>query len=305
MKQKRFHVLLIVVGLLMVFLAVGIVEAATPYDLADINGPNLHTINGAIFERFLPGNSAGTGTFDTFLKLGGKDVIKGYNTDFGQQFDEDNAWTKAILLSVVPQFNVNGIIYREFQLDINQNNTTYSRYESLDEVEVYESPYANLCGYPFNGSGGGQTGCTTDNTATLVYDMDGLDDSFVVLNFDLNDGSGKRDMRVMVPSSLFNQDPNCQYGGTGCLTYVTLYSQFGGDATCPAPYAAPAATTCPNNDGFEEWGVRVGLPTAITLQNISASNGATGAGFVIAAVGLLAIGTGLVLILRKRQPVEV
>lgn len=45
-------------------------------------------------------------------------------------------------------------------------------------------------------------------------------------------------------------------------------------------------------------------PTAITLQNMSATNGAAGAGFVIAAVGLLAIGSGLILILRKRQSVE-
>jgi hypothetical protein len=45
-------------------------------------------------------------------------------------------------------------------------------------------------------------------------------------------------------------------------------------------------------------------PTAITLQNISANGGSAGTGLAIAAVGLLAIGTGLILVLRKRQPVE-
>jgi hypothetical protein len=264
------------------------------------------TINGAIYNAYDPNTSSGTGLFDTFLRVGApKAVISGYNSNLkgNRQFDEDNSltWTHALLLSEVPQFNLQGTVYREFLLDINQLGTTQQWFESLDDVELYESPFDNLCGWPFDGSGGGQTGCTTNNTATLVYDMDGLEPSFVELDYRLAEGSGKPDMQVYVPDSLFNQNPDCDYGGQGCTVYVTLYTRFGGDTTC----LRTDLTTCPNNDGFEEWGVRVLEPTAITLQNISANNGMAGAGFVIAAVGLLAIGTSLILILRKRQPVEV
>jgi len=60
-----------------------------------------------------------------------------------------------------------------------------------------------------------------------------------------------------------------------------------------------------DNFGNIEVQLDVAEPTAITLQNISASGGSAGMGLVVAAVGLLAIGTGLILVLRKRQPVEV
>ncbi len=303
MREKRFYILLMVIGLLLVFFAVGVVQAATPYNLTSPG--STVTINGAKFLAYDPNTSSGTGLFDTFLRVGApKDVVEGYNSDLkgNRQFDEDNSltWTHALLLSEVPQFNLDGIVYREFLLDINQLGTTQQWFLSLDDLELYESPYANLCGWPFDGSGGGQTGCTTNNTATLVYDMDGLEDSFVELDYRLAEGSGKPDMQVYVPNNLFNLSPNCNYGGTGCTVYVTLYTRFGGDETC----LRTDLTTCPNNDGFEEWGVRVGEPTAITLQNISANNGMTSAGFVIAAVGLLAIGTGLILVLRRRQPVD-
>ncbi|MGD2078175.1 MAG: hypothetical protein PVH18_07310 [Chloroflexota bacterium] len=59
------------------------------------------------------------------------------------------------------------------------------------------------------------------------------------------------------------------------------------------------------NIGNIEVQLDVAEPTAITLQNISASDGSAGAGLAIAVVGLLAAGTGLILVLRKRQPVEV
>lgn len=66
----------------------------------------------------------------------------------------------------------------------------------------------------------------------------------------------------------------------------------------------PDGTTNHYNFGNIEVQLDVAEPTAITLQNVSANSGVAGVGFVVAAVGVLAIGTGLILVLRKRQAVE-
>ncbi|MGD8585288.1 MAG: hypothetical protein PVJ75_08060 [Chloroflexota bacterium] len=302
MKGRHLRVLALVIGLLLVLIFVNVVQAATLYDLRTA-GTQV-TINGAIFEAFNPTDPTGSGLFNPFVRISSNNlVIKGYNTDYRPlQFQENSSptFTLARLLSEVPEVKIGGVWYREFQLDINQNKTANDALESLDDVELYESAFNDLCGYPFDGSGGGHAGCTTHNTAALIWKMDALEDSFVVLDYRNNEGSGKRDMRMLVPDSLFNQSPDCNYGATGCTVYLTIYSQFGGDQTC----LRTDISTCPNNDGFEEWGVKVPGPTAITLQNVSANDGSTGTGFVIAAVALLALGTGLILVLRRRQPVK-
>jgi hypothetical protein len=302
LRGKRFSFTLVAVVLLLVLVVAGIVQAATPYDLTTAGATA--TINGAIFEAFTPNDATGSGMFDPLVRISSNNlVIKGYNTDYRPlQFEENSSqtFTLARLLSEVPQVREGGVWYREFQLDINQNKTVDDYLESVDVVEFYESPYSDLCGYPFDGSGGGHAGCNTNNTATLVWDMDALEDSFVVLDYRNNEGSGKRDMKLLVPDSLFNADLNCSYNAIGCTVYVTLYSEFGGDQVC----FRTDMTTCPNNDGFEEWGVRVPDPTAITLRNVTADDGATGSGLVIAAISLLAIGTGLLLVLRRHQPIE-
>ena len=70
-----------------------------------------------------------------------------------------------------------------------------------------------------------------------VYDMNpgGGFANGVLLNFDLNPGSGAGDMFLTIPTSFFTGVPG---------QYVLLYSQFG---TPPGAY--------PSNDGFEEWAV--------------------------------------------------
>lgn len=260
--------LLLVAGLGAALVAVGIAYAATPYDLT--TSGSTATINGAIFEAFNPDDVAGSGLFIPFVRISSPNsVIHGYNTDYRPlQFEENDSatFTLARLLSEIPQFFVNGSLYREFQLDINQDLTSDDYLVSLDELELYESAFSDLCGYPFDGSGGGHSGCTTKNTATLIWDMDALEDNFVILDYRNNEGIGKRDMKILVPNSVFNQDPNCDYSAVGCTVYLTIYSQLGGDSTC----IKAGSDTCPNNDGYEEWGVRDVSPTAITLQNITA-----------------------------------
>jgi hypothetical protein len=170
------------------------------------------------------------------------------------------------LLSDVPQIDVGGIWYREYQLDINQNTFGLERFLTLDTVELYESLAPGLCGYPFDGSGAGHAGCVTNNTATQIYDMDAGEDSFVVLDYTNNEGIGKRDLRLRVPNSFFAQDPNCNYRGTGCWVYTTLFSKFGEDfdAGNTDPLLQIPYT---NNDGYEEWGVRH-LPYLVYLPSV-------------------------------------
>lgn len=287
--------------LLVSILAVNIVLAATPIDLTTAGSTVM--INGAIFEAFDPSDPIGGGTFVPFVRISSSNpVIRGYNTDYRPvQFDEDTTPSNTLsrLLSEIPQYMVSGTLYREIQLDINQDITGDDYLLSLDTLELYESSFISLCGYPFDGSGGGHTGCITDNTATLIWDMDALEDSFVILDHRNNNSANRRDLRVLVPDAIFWQAPNCSYAGTGCTVYVTIYSQFGGDQVCPR--ANQALTTCPNNDGHEDWGVRHPDPTAITLLNLTA--GVSNSQTISMAVGIsaLAILTLLFIVIRVKQ----
>lgn len=229
---------------------------ATGYDLTSAGSST--TINSAIFQAFNPADPSGMGWFTPFVRISSPSpVIRGYNTDFRNlQFEENSSpqWTRSMSLSEVPQI-FDGILYRELQLDINQNSTGSDKYLTMDKVELYESPFANLCGYPFDGSGGGHSGCTTDNTATMIWDMDALEDLFIVLDYTNNDGAGKRDLRLLVPDSVFSQDPDCAFQGTGCTVYITVYSKFGGDSD-PGSANPVLQTAHINNDGYEEWGTK-------------------------------------------------
>jgi hypothetical protein len=308
MKEKRRHGMVLAVVLVLALLTGGIVQAEG-YDMT-APGASI-VINGAIFEVFNPADASGSGQFDSFVRISSNTlVIQGYNTDYRPlQFEENSSpsFTNSQLLSEVPQFNVGGTWYREFQLDINQLTSGNSRFLTLDNVELYESAVPDLCGYPFDGSGGGHSGCPTSagdqNTATMVYGMDEGEDNFMVLDYTNNTGSGKRDLRLYVPNNYFNTDPNCWWGGEGCAIYVTLYSKFGGDSD-PAHENEFLRVAYGNNDGFEEWGVRAGEPTAITLQDITVQGGPAGPGLAALGIGLLALSTGLFLALRRRQPVS-
>ena len=96
----------------------------------------------------------------------------------------------------------------------------------MDEVQIYTSNSQSL---------------TTSNLASLgalVYDMDLPGDNHVKLDYNLNSGSGQGDMRLLVPAAAF--------GAAGPNTFVYLYSLFGENFE--------------NNDGYEEWAVREGMP---------------------------------------------
>src|SRR5581483_10411284 len=120
--------------------------------------------------------------------------------------------------------------------------------------------------YNFTGSPTSTGTFTTGGTSFLRYNLDGGGNSVVLLNYDLQPGSGVGDMSVFVPDSAFNTTQ----------AYVYLYSAFG---------FTPETTgrLWGSSDGFEEWSVGVGRPIgASDLKGVKFNdldgNGIRGAG---------------------------
>lgn len=172
------------------------------------------TINGARFYQFneIP---TGTGRVNTFLRIQGFGVQQGYNTDGTVEFETMASFTHSIQLSVVPIANIDGIDYREFFLDINQDG---ERIMSLDEIRIALWDSGNLSGY-------------STIFASPIYDLDAGGDNWILLDDFINTGSGHGDMLALIPDSLF----------TGLESqYVYLHAKFGEHSTA--------------DNGFEEFG---------------------------------------------------
>ena len=182
------------------------------------------TINGAWFYE-AHAAATGSGSIMSFVRIDNNgnapEIEQGYNTDGRPlQYNEMSSatFTHSLLLSNVPVVTLNGTLYREFLLDINQRNN--NPLLSLDAIQIYRASTKDLIG-PVAGLG------------TPVYNLDAGKDNWIKMDYSLNAGSGSGDMFAYIPNSLF---------GLGAGDYVYLYSMFG--------------TEFPNNAGFEEWAVR-------------------------------------------------
>jgi hypothetical protein len=186
----------------------------------------LGTVNGAIFHQ-AAAQPTGSGVIHSFVRIQGhRAVEQGYNTDARPlQFDENKSpqFTRSLPLSAVPRVDVGGQMYREFLLDINQDQA--HPLLSLDELRLFVGNAPDLTGYD----------PATNKLAGLsaVYDLGAGGDNSITLNSNLNPGSGKGDMLAYIPDGLF--------GAPGAAAYVYLYSKFGANQ--------------PANGGFEEWAV--------------------------------------------------
>lgn len=219
---------------LVVLMALATQSRATMYDLTAANSSE--TINGAEFKTFDIAPT-GSGKIVSFVRLkelkeGGTAIESGYNTDGRPTFYQENSskkFTRSLLLSDVPQVQLDDGWFYEFGLDINQERS--SPLLSLDVVKIYRY---NVGDYKGDVAGLG----------TPLYDLDNPAgspdaDNWIKLNYTLGRGSGQGDMYAYIPISQLN-------GGTG--DYVYLYSTFGAQGGDLA-----------NNDGFEEWFVRGNL----------------------------------------------
>jgi hypothetical protein len=204
----------------------------------DPSGLGSATINGAIWEILHSTDPTGSGVFYSFLRVQKTPTERGYNTDGRPlQFDENTSasFTHSFHLKDVPQINIGGTIYREFQLDLNEKNSNPDWYISLDSFQVWTTNDQNLLGYTeASPSGTFPTGDTLGH-ALLVYDLDGAGDTWIKMDYRANNGSGKRDYRVYVPESDFD-------GKT--LEYVVLFTRHGAQGG-----------QWISDSGYEEWGV--------------------------------------------------
>jgi hypothetical protein len=224
--------MLCVVSVAALALSAGPVKA----EMFDLTGSGSGTaeINGALFYNSVMGS--GTGYIQPFLRIQKKGVEQGYNTDYrpAQYPEMTDPWTQSLLLSAVPTVQLDDEAwYREFLLDLNQNNSAEGRFLSLDKLEIYLGGARNLTNHP--------TGL-----GTKIYDLDAAADNWIFLDATLSSGSGDSDMYAYIPNELF-------VGGA----YVYLYSMFG--------------VNNPANATFEEWAVRTsgispGTPTAPVPQ---------------------------------------
>lgn len=205
------------------------------------------SIGSAIYEQGNIVNKAGTGVFPSFVQIGGNaDQVKAYNTTVNNVFNNGNSdvFNHEITLAQVTTLTVNSVVYREFFLDINQQRSDTDSILSLDDVQIYWSNTPNLSTTTLNANG------TVDGLGALLYRLDAAASDYVIkLDFRLEAGSGKMDMRLLVPDAVFS--------GVLDSSYLYLYSRFGETtfATCvQGNRSFPCAGT--NNDGFEEWALR-------------------------------------------------
>jgi hypothetical protein len=149
-------------------------------------------------------------------------IEQGYNTDARPlQFDENKSptFTRSLQLNELPTTTVNGVVYRELLLGVNQNSS--QPYLSLDALQLFVSTSPTLTGYS-----GGMLG-----NQSPIYDMG--TNNWVKLDARLTHGNGSGDMFLLVPDQSFTS------GGAGTNPYVYVYSKFG--------------MNCPSNGGFEQW----------------------------------------------------
>jgi putative transposon-encoded protein len=206
------------------------------------------TTNAGAFVSYFGDNdttfgSSGTGVFDPFVRLQADGTESGYNTDGPVEFDtKTGKWTHAIKVSSIPQRSCpSGTCFELFN-DINESNAQQNAKGriSLNKVEVFYANSATVTGYPSFGG-----------NATLEYAFDGD----ILIN-DVNQGSGRGDLRYMIPVDGAGGVPlpaNCDYGNPACTTWFVLYSEWGLTPTGSAPFNDDWTS----DGGFEEWKVKI------------------------------------------------
>lgn len=211
------------------------------------------TTDGAIVEYIGKDNndfgSSGTGVINSFLQTQDNPSEEGYNTNGTTEFDTGSSpqFNRAILVSEIPTVacesldgteTAPGLCWELFS-DINDSNANDpdASHIQLTDLEIWLTDDENITGFDQGGGGFG-------SDADQVYDFSGT----VLIN-DVNSGSGRGDLRYLVPLSAIDLStlaPDCGYGSSDCNTYFVVYTEWGdtegGDFI--------------SDSGFEEWTVK-------------------------------------------------
>ncbi|TWJ18784.1 PEP-CTERM sorting domain-containing protein [Geobacter argillaceus] len=241
----------LVVALLML-IATAPMALATPIMLDLTTKGSSGFINGA---EFLQGTikPTGTGVYEPFLRLQRNGTEQGFNTSApGVMDNKAGIWTKDLLAGTIPTITVNGKLYREIRLDINESNSKNAKYLSLDSLEIYLQDTGGISS---------KAGLTN-----LRYSMDTpTKDYYVKLDYTLAPGSGWDDMSVLLPEEIF--------ADSATHRYFYLYSQFGLNFTSDA--------------GFEEWAADPLTPSPpVPPQEVVPEPGT----FTLLGLGMVALG---------------
>lgn len=200
---------------------------------------------------------AGTGVFDSFLRIQAQGVEQGYNTsgDPVPFDDKKDPHTHNLQLNQLAETTVNGVGYYTFGLDINETVGGSKSQLSLDVLKIYTSPL------------GSQTTTDVNALGALRYNLDAHGDTYVLMDAKAGKpGSGASDLRAFIPVS--------DFAGAKATDYVYLYSQLGSHAAA--------------DGGFEEWGATIqssgGIPPAGNVAAVPEPNIG-----IMLALGLLGV----------------
>ncbi len=220
--------LILLLGL--IFLMGVQIAGATMIDLTTLGSAVF--FNSAWFKQ-MDLSATGSGNIDSFVQIGvggNLDIIEAYNTTVNNVLDNgpSNVFNHELELTAVPSMSIYGGTYREFLLDIHQNQAGTDSLLSVDEIQLFLSNTPNQSVTTFNASG-----ILELADASLIWRLDSAAaDNYIKMDSALNPGQGWGDMYAYFPENIF----------TGGYQYVYLYSRFG--------------EIYPNNANFEEWAVR-------------------------------------------------
>jgi len=223
--RSTFKLRFLLVVATVVVINLGVTAQASASELDCTTGCSFVNYAGALWSTSAT-QSTGTGVINSFVRVSGAadGAVDGHNTGGSASNDELNGHLFARTLGEVPLVDIGGSLYYEFLLDINQ--TKSDPLLALNNVQI--------CLSSTSGTLTQTDGCPTGTSYTMGTFGGGAE--WIKMDYQLNSGSGSGDLFMYIPVNTL---------GTNMSSYIYLFSQFG------------AISSYENNDGFEEWAVRV------------------------------------------------